>query len=150
MKTNKICMALLTMAMVCEGVSAQNQVTKEDYQRAFSVGSRYSWKVKNTDIKVHTIRGGHKFWYQVYDGKSQVFKEVDADKNTVKVLPENPEKPRQRPQWRGSQRHWMEVPDEKDGFRMSPDGKMQVYHKDNNLWVRQDGQERQLTTNGDS
>jgi dipeptidyl aminopeptidase/acylaminoacyl peptidase len=44
----------------------------------------------------------------------------------------------------------MEVPDEKDGFRMSPDGKVQVFHKENNLWTKQDGQERPLTTNGDS
>ena len=66
------------------------------------------------------------------------------------MLTENPEKPRQRPQWRGPQRHWMEVPDEKDGFRMSPDGKSQVYLKDNNLWVKLNGEERALTTNGDS
>jgi dipeptidyl aminopeptidase/acylaminoacyl peptidase len=44
----------------------------------------------------------------------------------------------------------MEVPDEKDGFRMSPDGKSQVYLKDNNLWVKLNGEERALTTNGDS
>ena len=148
MRTIRICVALLTMMMVCESVSAQG--TKEDYQRAFSIGSKYSWKVKNGDVNIHLKRGTHEFWYSVYDGQKQVYKAVDADKNTVEVLPENPEKPRQRPQWRGQQRHWMEVPDEKDGFRMSPDGKVQVYHRGNNLWVKQDGQDRQLTTNGDS
>ena len=148
MRTIRICVALLTMMMVCESVSAQG--TKEDYQRAFSIGSKYSWKVKNGDVNIHLKRGTHEFWYSVYDGQKQVYKAVDADKNTVEVLPENPEKPRQRPQWRGQQRHWMEVPDEKDGFRMLPDGKVQVYQKDNNLWVKQDGQDRQLTTNGDS
>ena len=140
-------MVLLSL-MLTLSVGAQG--TKEDYQRAFGIGSRYSWKMKNGDVNVHLKRGTHQFWYSVYDGKGQVYKLVDADKNTVEVLTENPEKPRQRPQWRGQQRHWMEVPDEKDGFRMSPDGKVQVYQKDNNLWVRQDGQERQLTTNGDS
>lgn len=144
-------MTMVLALALTQGVSAQDNTNiKDAYQRAFGIGSKYSWKMKNGDVNVHLKRGTHQFWYSVYDGKGQVYKLVDADKNTVEVLTENPEKPRQRPQWRGSQRHWMEVPDEKDGFRMSPDGKMQVYHKDNNLWVRQDGQERQLTTNGDS
>ncbi len=140
-------MVLLSL-MLTLSVGAQG--TKEDYQRAFGIGSRYSWKMKNGDVNVHLKRGTHQFWYSLYDGKGQVYKLVDADKNTVEVLPENPEKPRQRPQWHGQQRHWMEVPDEKDGFRMSPDGKSQVYLKDNNLWVKLNGEERALTTNGDS
>ena len=140
-------MVLLSL-MLTLSVGAQG--TKEDYQRAFGIGSRYSWKMKNGDVNVHLKRGTHQFWYSLYDGKGQVYKLVDADKNTVEVLTENPEKPRQRPEWRGPQRHWMEVPDEKDGFRMSPDGKSQVYLKDNNLWVKLNGEERALTTNGDS
>ena len=139
---------VLALALV-QGVSAQDNI-KDAYKRAFGIGSKYSRKMKNGDVNVHLKRGTHQFWYSVYDGKQQVYKSVDADNNTLEVLSENPEKPRQRPQWRGPQRHWMEVPDEKDGFRMSPDGKIQVYHKDNNLWVKQDGQERALTTNGDS
>ena len=134
-----------------QGVSAQDNTNiKDAYQRAFGIGSRYSWKMKNGDVNVHLKRGTHQFWYSLYDGKGQAYKLVDADKNTVEVLTENPEKPRQRPEWRGPQRHWMEVPDEKDGFRMSPDGKSQVYLKDNNLWVKLNGEERALTTNGDS
>ena len=147
MKTIRLTMVSLTV-MLTLNISAQ--VTKEDYQRAFAIGSKYSGKMKNGDVKVHVRHGEHKFWYSVFDGKTQVFKEVDAEKNTVEVLSENPEKPHQHPQLQGRQRHWMEVPDEKDGFRMSPDGKIQVYHKDNNLWVKHDGQERPLTTNGDS
>lgn len=141
---------VLALALT-QGVSAQDNTNiKDAYQRAFGIGSRYSWKMKNGDVNVHLKRGTHQFWYSLYDGKGQVYKLVDADKNTVEVLTENPEKPRQRPQWRGPQRHWMEVPDEKDGFRMSPDGKSQVYLKDNNLWVKLNGEERALTTNGDS
>jgi len=141
---------VLALAVV-QGVSAQDDTNiKDAYKRAFGIGSKYSWKMKNGDVNVHLKRGTHQFWYSVYDGKEQVYKSVDADKNTVEVLSENPEKPRQRPQWRGPQRHWMEVPDEKDGVQTSPDGKTQVFHKDNNLWVKQDGQERTLTTNGDS
>lgn len=141
---------VLALALT-QGVSAQDNTNiKDAYQRAFGIGSRYSWKMKNGDVNVHLKRGTHQFWYSLYDGKGQVYKLVDADKNTVEVLTENPEKPRQRPEWRGPQRHWMEVPDEKDGFRMSPDGKSQVYVKDNNLWVKLNGEERALTTNGDS
>ena len=147
MKTIRLSMMSLTVMLT---LSISAQVTKEDYQRAFAIGSKYSGKMKNGDVKVHVRHGEHKFWYSVFDGKTQVFKEVDAEKNTVEVLSENPEKPHQHPQLQGRQRHWMEVPDEKDGFRMSPDGKIQVYHKDNNLWVKHDGQERPLTTNGDS
>ena len=147
MKTIRLSMVSLTVMLT---LSISAQVTKEDYQRAFAIGSKYSGKMKNGDVKVHVRHGEHKFWYSVFDGKTQVFKEVDAEKNTVEVLSENPEKPHQHPQLQGRQRHWMEVPDEKDGFRMSPDGKIQVYHKDNNLWVKHDGQERPLTTNGDS
>lgn len=144
-------MTMVLALTLTQGVSAQDNTNiKDAYQRAFGIGSRYSWKMKNGDVNVHLKRGTHQFWYSLYDGKGQVYKLVDADKNTVEVLTENPEKPRQRPEWRGPQRHWMEVPDEKDGFRMSPDGKSQVYLKDNNLWVKLNGEERALTTNGDS
>ena len=53
----------------------------------------------------------------------------------------------------GRQRHWMEVPDEKDGRQRSPKGDIEIFHKDNNLWIRQTGGDdsgRPLTTNGDS
>ena len=144
-------MTMVLALALTQGVSAQDNTNiKDAYQRAFGIGSRYSWKMKNGDVNVHLKRGTHQFWYSLYDGKGQVYKLVDADKNTVEVLTENPEKPRQRPEWRGPQRHWMEVPDEKDGFRMSPDGKSQVYLKDNNLWVKLNGEEHALTTNGDS
>ena len=141
---------MLALALM-QGASAKdNTDIKDAYKRAFAIGSKYSWKMKYGDVNVHLKRGTHQFWYSVYDGKEQVYKLVDADKNTVEVLTENPEKPRQRPEWRGPQRHWMEVPDEKDGIRTSPDGKMQVFHKEDNLWVKQDGQERALTSDGDS
>ena len=144
-------MTMVLALALTQGVSAQDNTNiKDAYQRAFGIGSRYSWKMKNGDVNVHLKRGTHQFWYSLYDGKGQVYKLVDADKNTVEVLTENPEKPRQRPEWRGPQRHWMEVPDEKDGIQTSPDRKTQVFHKENNLWVKQDGLERALTTNGDS
>ena len=53
----------------------------------------------------------------------------------------------------GRQRHWMEVPDEKDGRQRSPKGDVEIFHKDNNLWVRDtngNDEGHALTTNGDS
>jgi hypothetical protein len=137
---------LLTLPLKAQQLA---QATKADYERAFRVGSLYSWKMKNGDVKAHARRGTHKFWYSVYDGKEQVYKEVDADQNTVTLLTENPERPRPN-QWGGRQRHWMEVPDEKDGMRLSPDGKTRIFHRDNNLWTTQGDETKPLTTNGDS
>ncbi len=51
------------------------------------------------------------------------------------------------------ERHWMEVPDEKDGWQHTPDGKYVVFHRDNNLWISPSDSmsaARPLTTNGDS
>lgn len=137
------------VGVVTTVISVAAQGTVDDYKRAAAIRDKYSGKMMGGDVQAHVRRGEHKFWYSVYDGTKQVFKEVDADQNTVTVLPESPEPPR-RPRWQGPQRHWMEVPDEKDGLRTSPDGKVQVFHRDNNLWARKDGTERQLTTNGDS
>ena len=151
MKKKRIPVVLAVLMLLTLPLKAQQlaQATKADYERAFRVGSLYSWKMKNGDVKAHARRGTHKFWYSVYDGKEQVYKEVDADQNTVTLLTENPERPRPN-QWGGRQRHWMEVPDEKDGMRLSPDGKTRIFHRDNNLWTTQGDVTKPLTTNGDS
>ncbi len=124
------------------------QATIADYHRAFDLSRLYSWKMTYGDVNVHRRGDTHTFWYSVYDGEKTVYKEVDADKNTVTLLPESPEPPRRRPQ--GSQHHWMEVLDEKDAVVSSPDKKIQIFHRDNNLWTRSEGSEQPLTTDGDS
>ena len=73
---------LVALASVSQ-LSAQGTV--EDYERAFSVRNRYSWKMKNGDVKAHAIRGTQRLWYSVYDGEKVVYKEVDA----ADVLEEN-------------------------------------------------------------
>lgn len=120
------------------------QCSVEDYQRAFSVASRYAWKMKNGDVRAHARRGEHRFWYSVYDGEKTVYKEVDAETGNVSLLDENPEKPRHRNQ--GPQRHWMEVPDERDGEVRTANGEVRIYHRENNLWKN----DAPLTTDGDS
>ncbi len=124
------------------------QGTADDYRRAAGVRSLYSWKVKNDHVRVHAVRGEHRFRYSVWDGEHMVYKEVNADSNTVRLLPGDPEPPHQP--WSGPHRHWAEVPDEKDGVQTSPDSTMKVFHRDNNLWVTSNGVTRPLTTNGDS
>ena len=148
------------------------QGTVDDYQRAFGLRGRYSWKMKNGDVQVHRKGDEHRFWYSVYNGDSTIYKEVDAETGDVTILPGNPEPPRRR-EWRGPQRHWMEVPDEKDGVKLSPDKQLAIFHRDNNLWIKehvrvldrhpegfeqdenvslleQMGNERPLTMDGDS
>ena len=142
MKKKTICIVLITAA--CH-MSAMAQGTKEDYQNAFATRAKYSGKI-DENIQVHLGESQHVFWYK--DG--QKYFEVDADKNTVKELAESPEKPRRRPHYNGPQRHWMEVPDEKDGEQVSPNGAVTIFHRNNNLWTRANGIERPLTTNGDS
>ena len=147
---NRCFFILLLSTMVGGTVFAQG--TADDYRRAKSLRGKYSGKMTHGDVQPHARHGEHRFWYSVFDGDSTVYKEVDADKNTVTLLPGNPEPPR-RPRWggRGPQRHWMEVPDEKDGRRRSPtDSLLTIFHRDNNLWTSKDGQELPLTTNGDS
>ena len=144
---------LLMMMLAVQTVAAAQQnspkATADDYRRAFGTSGRYSHKMRLGDVRAHAIPGSHKFWYSVTDNNQQLFKEIDADRQTVTLLPGNPEPPRKHEE-HGPARHWMEVPDEKDGVQTSPDGKQQVYHKADNLWITENGQSRPLTTNGDS
>lgn len=50
----------------------------------------------------------------------------------------------------GKERHWMEVPDEKDRVVPSPDKKSEIFAKDNNLYLRNKDNktEKALTTDG--
>lgn len=47
-------------------------------------------------------------------------------------------------------RHWMVVPEEKDGVSLSPDKKQEIFFKDNNLYIRdkESKEEKQLTSDG--
>ena len=143
---------LTTVSMLLTLTTALAQGTVADYQRAAAIRGKYSNKVAFGDVRVHPMRDEHKFWYSVFDGEKQIYKEVDADKNTVTLLPENPERQQQRqwPRGGGQQRHWAEVPNEMDGSRQSPDERVRIFVRDYNLWARQGENTRQLTANGDS
>ena len=137
-------LALLAFPSLLTTTGMRAQGTDADYQRAFGVRSLYSGKTRNTNVRPHAIRGTHRFWYSVWDGEREVFKEVDADKRTVTLLDANPEPPKPRQHDGQPERHWMEVPDEKDGTSYSPDRRDSICHRDNNLWLNG----RQLTTDG--
>ena len=144
--------AMIWMLLALTSSSALAQGTVEDYKRANAVREKYSWKMANGDVNVHGIRDSHKFWYSVWDGRQMVYKEVDADRQEVTVLPENPEKPQQRHRQERPQHHyWSEVPDEKHGWQVSPvDSMLGIFHRDNNLWTRRGEEVKPLTTDGDS
>ena len=147
----KLMMIVVLLAMVNGSILGQGVI--ENYRRAEAVRMKYSWKMANGDVNVHRMDDGHRFWYSVWDGEKMVYKEVDADSNKVRVLPESPEKPRQQPtrRQRRPQRYWSEVPDEKHGWQVSPvDSTLVVFHRENNLWIRCGQEEKPLTTDGDS
>lgn len=159
---------ILTLALgLTIATSLMAQGTVDDYKRANGIRGKYSWKMTNGDVQAHRKGDEHVFWYSVWNGDSTIYKEVNAETGEVTLLPGNPEPPRQRRWGGGQQRHWMEVPDEKDGFPMSPDKKIAIIHKNNNLWIQElseqaaQGQtppegwkaeehQRPLTTDGDS
>lgn len=145
----KTMIILLLLTIVSSSGMAQGSVA--DYKRADSLRYKYSWKVANSDVKVHRMPNSHKFWYSVWDGRKMVYKEVNADSNRVSILPENPEKPRPHRRPNRGHHYWSEVPDEKTGWQISPtDSQLVVFHRDNNLWTRRGQDVRPLTTNGDS
>lgn len=145
---------LALIALAVDTVSAQGTI--EDYKQAFATRGLYSGKMLYGDVKVHPIRDTSKFWYSVTTDTGTVYKEVDPGNNTVTILDGNPESRGPRHQWNGPRRHWMEVPDEKDGFSVTPDKSQAIVTRNNNLWIGNNTEPssftplRQLTTDGDS
>jgi len=142
---------LTALATICLVVNAQG--TLQDYKNAYAVRGKYSNKMKNGNVTVHT--GGHdgRTWYSVFNGDSTVYYDLNPLTGAKTLLPGNPQKPRQWPPFarQGSQRHWMEVPDEKDGRAVSPvDSTLSVIHKGNNLFLHNGATDAdtQLTTDG--
>ena len=144
-------LALLTSATL----SIQAQGTIEDYKRAFSTGSRHSYKMTNGSVNVRRSFDGQKdqFIYSTWNGDSTVWYEVDATTGT-KELTTNPELNRRRNNWGGNRggdgyHHWMEVRDEKDGRAEHPVNKGTfIIHKDNNLYLQTADDATQLTADG--
>jgi len=139
------------LALATSSIYAQGTV--QDYKNAFGTSRKYSWKVKNGDVRVQSVWHVNPavFHYSTYNGDSTVWYEVDV-KTGEKKLIANPEQPHRQHWGGGDSHHWMEVRDEKDGRAESPVNKGTfIVHKDNNLYLQKgDDAESavQVTTDG--
>ena len=141
-------LSLTLLAAATLTVSAQGTV--QDYKNAFAIRGKYSNKMTNGNVSAHR-RGESNFWYSVFNGDETLYYEVNA-KTGEKTIIEDPT-PRHRPERRdGTQHHWMEVLDEKDGRAENPaNGRQRIIHKNNNLYLMEEGTSEtstQITTDG--
>lgn len=140
---------LLSLTFLASALLTANaQGTVQDYKNAFAIRGKYSYKMINGNVSARQ-RGNGNFWYSTFNGDKTVFYEVDTKTGEKKEI-EDPT-PRRRPENRGgSQHHWMEVLDEKDGNAASPVNHNQhIVHKNNDLYLIEDGKEDiQLTSDG--
>ena len=128
--------AFALLAFATLGIFAQGTI--QDYKRAFSTGTRHSWKMANGSVNIHRSFNGpeEQFIYSTYNGDSTVWYKVDAITG-AKELTTDPELNRRRGgNWSGGgdgYHHWTEVRDEKDGRAESPVNRGTfIIHKDNN------------------
>lgn len=124
---------LTTLLFAAAALPAMAQGTAADYQRAFSVRSRYAGKVLHSGLRPEPVYGTHQFRY--HDGDSLYI--ADADKRAHYQIPTPPKKKHEGHGPGAPGRHWMVVPDEKDQ-------QGDIGYKDGNLTFRG----RQLTTDG--
>ncbi|MDO4201536.1 MAG: prolyl oligopeptidase family serine peptidase [Bacteroidales bacterium] len=144
--------AFALLAFATLGIFAQGTI--QDYKRAFSTGTRHSWKMANGSVNIHRFfnEPEEQFIYSTYNGDSTVWYKVDAITG-AKVLTTNPELNRRRGgNWSGGgdgYHHWAEVRDEKDGRAECPVKKGSfIIHKDNNLHLQRGTETTQLTFDG--
>ena len=145
---------LSILALASTAVFAQGTV--DDYKRAYSIRGKYSNKVAG-NVSANLYYGNEKqnthFWYSTFNGDSTVYYDVELATGEKTLLPGNPVPPRRQRPNNGPQRHWMEVPDEKDGhsrMRGEEGRNAYIFHKDNNLYLKnqQNDTETQLTFDG--
>lgn len=162
MKLKTKALFLFAAATLCPAMQLFPQGTVEDYQRAFAAAQTYSNdKILGNASNIQWNGDEHRFWYttNTADGLSYVV--VDADNKTrasYKTMEEvrtalnipAPEEERRRGP-RRPQKHWMVTDPENEGGPVkSPDGKMEAYVKNYNLYVRnlETKEERALTNDG--
>lgn len=154
--------ATFVAVVISVGVYAQGEV--EDYKRAFSAPERFAWsKVTGTVSEITWAPSGNKLYYKVHEKDGDKYVVVDPatkSKSHYATLKEAraalgiPEPEEQRGQYRGpyrQQKHWMVTDPENEGQPVrSPDGKMEAYVKNYNVYVRdlESRKERQLTIDG--
>lgn len=147
---------LATSALLMSAQTIQSQGNIEDYKRAFGIRGKYSNKVIG-NITPNVYRNDSKkdthFWYSTFNGDSTIYYDVNKATGEKTLLPGHPIPPRKPTASKGRQRHWMEVPDEKEGqsHKQGVAGKDEyLFHKDNNLYLKnkQRDTETQITFDG--
>ena len=146
--TTKLFLSLLLTATTLTA-SAQGGI--DDYKRAFAIRGKYSNQMTHGSVNVMSVHHYEDglFKYSTFNGDSTVWYNVDIATGQ-KTQIADPTPPRQHNHWGGPRRHWMEVPDEKDGHVASPvDDHSFIVHRANNLVLMKDSAEvSQLTFNG--
>lgn len=155
---------ILAMTMLLFAGQAAAQGTVEDYNRAYSLRSKYS-----ADSVFHWARStawcdsSHVLHYQVSTAEGKRYISYDADKQETKsfstiedlnrALGIKP-RPAQKPRFgRHHERHWMEVDEEQEAYPVaSPDGKLEAYIEGYNVVLHEVGkpytEKRILTQDG--
>lgn len=155
---------ILAMTMLLFAGQAAAQGTVEDYNRAYSLRSKYS-----VDSVFHWARStawcdsSHVLHYQVSTAEGKRYISYDADKQETKSFSTIEDlnrafgikpRPAQKPRFgRHHERHWMEVDEEQEAYPVaSPDGKLEAYIEGYNVVLHEVGkpytEKRILTQDG--
>ncbi|AWM36197.1 Prolyl tripeptidyl peptidase precursor [Gemmata obscuriglobus] len=145
-------LALLTFAHI-----GAAQGTKQDYERANSVGKWTAGKVTATKVAPNWTPDGQQFWYQ---NANKEFVLVDMVKGTREVVAEDKLPKDAKPTPPPKKKRFDAADEGGDTFvrlaqpprrgAESPDGKWATFLKDSNVWLRdtKTKEETQLSTDG--
>ena len=150
------------MAIACPFTQVAAQGTVEDYKRAFAAQRTYgNDKILGAVSNVQWNGDEHRFWYSTNTAEGQVYVVVDAEQKTrstyktmdeVRAALNIPAPKEENRRWpRRPQKHWMVTDPENEGGPVkSPDGKMEAYVKNYNIYVRdvETRKERAVTVDG--
>mgnify|MGYP001781770190 CR=1 FL=1 len=162
MKMKTRLLLLSAMAIACPFTQVAAQGTVEDYKRAFAAQRTYgNDKILGAVSNVQWNGDEHRFWYSTNTAEGQVYVVVDAGQKTrstyktmdeVRAALNIPAPKEENRRWpRRPQKHWMVTDPENEGGPVkSPDGKMEAYVKNYNIYVRdvETRKERAVTVDG--
>ena len=162
MKMKTRLLLLSAMAIACPFTQVAAQGTVEDYKRAFAAQRTYgNDKILGAVSNVQWNGDEHRFWYSTNTVEGQVYVVVDAEQKTrstyktmdeVRAALNIPAPKEENRRWpRRPQKHWMVTDPENEGGPIkSPDGKMEAYVKNYNIYVRdvETRKERAVTVDG--
>ena len=162
MKMKTRLLLVSAMAIACPFTQVAAQGTVEDYKRAFAAQRTYgNDKILGAVSNVQWNGDEHRFWYSTNTAEGQVYVVVDAEQKTrstyktmdeVRAALNIPAPKEENRRWpRRPQKHWMVTDPENEGGPVkSPDGKMEAYVKNYNIYVRdvETRKERAVTVDG--